>query len=265
METNQTDQQQTEQPQPEQETADDIANRELREAMQKDHLAEMAKVAANITKIECEIDDLKDKIKEYKALLKCQQNALMNMARNGVPEQLTLKLEPGEEPQHCEECADPEWWSHPTNELPGLTKREHERVAEHFKTCGELCAWLGDDFRDKISGFGEKFREKLSDAVNQLAGLPDLCDHDTPAPQQVKPEPKLEPKEKSTMEIERDEFEVSAFLDEIDSMLDSPEYEYATDTLEGIRDWVKENQCYTLKQLEAVTNIREAPAEGVLK
>ena len=249
------------QTQTERETAEEAADRELREARNQEHLDRMQQQATNIAKLEQEIADLKDKLKQYKDLLKCEQNALMNMARTGVTEQLTLKLEPGEEPQHCEECSDPEWWTHPTNELPGLTQREHERVAEHFKTCGDLCAWLGDDFRDKISGFGEKFREKLSNAVNALAGLPDIYQHDAPAPK----EPKPATKEESSLEVERNDLEVSAFLDEIETMLDAIEYEYATETLEGIRDWVQENQCYTYKQYEAVANIRENPTPGVLK
>lgn len=47
-------------------------------------------------------------------------------------------------------------------------------------------------------------------------------------------------------------------IDEIDDMLLDEDYIFASDTLEGIREWVEENQHCTSKQREAVRNIKES-------
>ena len=44
-------------------------------------------------------------------------------------------------------------------------------------------------------------------------------------------------------------------LDEIDEMLEEEIYEFAVDTLEGIRDWVSDNEHCTEAQKDAVKNI----------
>ena len=47
-------------------------------------------------------------------------------------------------------------------------------------------------------------------------------------------------------------------LEQIDRLLDDSDYEFATDTLGGIREWLEENQHCTDRQREAVENIEES-------
>ena len=47
-------------------------------------------------------------------------------------------------------------------------------------------------------------------------------------------------------------------LEEIDDMVSEERYDFAADTLNGIRDWIEENQHVTERQKDAVTNIQEA-------
>ncbi|MCE5277157.1 MAG: hypothetical protein ABFD92_16640 [Planctomycetaceae bacterium] len=49
-------------------------------------------------------------------------------------------------------------------------------------------------------------------------------------------------------------------IERIDEMLDEEKYEWAADTLEGIRGWVARNEHCTDKQKQAVDNIEEAAA-----
>ena len=44
-------------------------------------------------------------------------------------------------------------------------------------------------------------------------------------------------------------------LEQIDEMLEEEDYEFASDTLQGIRDWVSDNEHCTDAQKEAVDNI----------
>ena len=48
------------------------------------------------------------------------------------------------------------------------------------------------------------------------------------------------------------------FLEELDEVIEEEEYEWALDTLEGIRDWVSNSRHCTLSQREALENIIEA-------
>ena len=43
-----------------------------------------------------------------------------------------------------------------------------------------------------------------------------------------------------------------------DMLLESDDYEFAVDTLEGIRNWVSANEHITENQKQAITNIQEA-------
>lgn len=45
------------------------------------------------------------------------------------------------------------------------------------------------------------------------------------------------------------------YLEQIDDMLSDERFDFASDTLEGIRDWVAEKLHITEKQKEAVDNI----------
>lgn len=44
-------------------------------------------------------------------------------------------------------------------------------------------------------------------------------------------------------------------LEEIDELIDNPRLEFAQDILEGIQDWVSENEHCTDNQKEAIDNI----------
>ena len=46
-----------------------------------------------------------------------------------------------------------------------------------------------------------------------------------------------------------------AHLVEIEEMLEDENYEFASDTLEGIRDWIEENNHITENQQMAIENI----------
>ena len=47
------------------------------------------------------------------------------------------------------------------------------------------------------------------------------------------------------------------YIDTIDDMLLDEDYEFATDTLLGIREWIEENEFITEKQISAVENIKK--------
>lgn len=47
-------------------------------------------------------------------------------------------------------------------------------------------------------------------------------------------------------------------LDAIDDLLEDERYEFAQDTLEGIREWVEENEHITDGQKKAINNIASA-------
>jgi len=44
----------------------------------------------------------------------------------------------------------------------------------------------------------------------------------------------------------------------IEEMMDDDDFDFAYDTLSGIKDWVEENHHITERQTEAVNNIRES-------
>lgn len=46
------------------------------------------------------------------------------------------------------------------------------------------------------------------------------------------------------------------YLDDIEEMLGDEDYEFAEDTLQGIYEWVEENEHITEKQKDAIDNIR---------
>ena len=47
-------------------------------------------------------------------------------------------------------------------------------------------------------------------------------------------------------------------LEDIDELMDDDKYEFAQDTLEGIRNWVSGEEHCTVSQTIAVENIRES-------
>lgn len=47
------------------------------------------------------------------------------------------------------------------------------------------------------------------------------------------------------------------YLDEIEEMLDDVDFEFALDTLCGIKSWVGKHSHITEKQIEAIENIKE--------
>ena len=49
----------------------------------------------------------------------------------------------------------------------------------------------------------------------------------------------------------------------IDEMMESEQYEFAQDTLEGIREWVADKEHATEGQHEAVTNIRDSVRDPI--
>lgn len=48
------------------------------------------------------------------------------------------------------------------------------------------------------------------------------------------------------------------YLKRIDRMLDDPDYEFAKQTLEGIRDRIKTGGHVTAKQIKAIMNIKQS-------
>ena len=47
-------------------------------------------------------------------------------------------------------------------------------------------------------------------------------------------------------------------LEDIDELIDEPKYEFAQDTLEGIQEWVSDEEHCTEAQRNAVENIRDS-------
>ena len=52
--------------------------------------------------------------------------------------------------------------------------------------------------------------------------------------------------------------EYGKYIDIIDDMLFDSDYEFADDTLTGIRNWIEEHEHITEGQIEAIENIRES-------
>ena len=52
--------------------------------------------------------------------------------------------------------------------------------------------------------------------------------------------------------------EYEELLEEIDDMLGDDDYNFAVDTIEGIREWVSDEEHCTDGQKEAIENIRES-------
>ena len=50
----------------------------------------------------------------------------------------------------------------------------------------------------------------------------------------------------------------SDYVDKIEEMLDDSQYDFASDTLSGILEWVQENEKITEKQMQAVDNIENS-------
>ena len=46
------------------------------------------------------------------------------------------------------------------------------------------------------------------------------------------------------------------YIDTVDEMLLDEKYEFATDTLLGIRDWAEENEFITDRQIDGIENIK---------
>lgn len=44
-------------------------------------------------------------------------------------------------------------------------------------------------------------------------------------------------------------------LDLCEEMMNDSDYDFAMDTIEGIHDWIEENETVTEKQVEAIQNI----------
>lgn len=51
-------------------------------------------------------------------------------------------------------------------------------------------------------------------------------------------------------------------LTRIEEMLEDTQYQWAEETLEGIRDWIREHKHVTPKQIEAIDNIESSVEEG---
>ena len=48
------------------------------------------------------------------------------------------------------------------------------------------------------------------------------------------------------------------YIDDIDKMLIDPDYEFAEETLSGIRDWIEKNEHITDKQSISIDNIKSS-------
>jgi len=53
------------------------------------------------------------------------------------------------------------------------------------------------------------------------------------------------------------DYDWEEWRDTLDNMLLDPDYEYADETLQGIRKWVIEHEHITNNQVMAITNIQE--------
>ncbi len=61
--------------------------------------------------------------------------------------------------------------------------------------------------------------------------------------------------------LDDQESEADEWRDRIMNMLDDEDYEYATDTLNGILEWVENNGSITDKQKQAIENIQAKPKD----
>jgi hypothetical protein len=62
--------------------------------------------------------------------------------------------------------------------------------------------------------------------------------------------------------INKNSDKAEKWKDIIEEMFSSRRYDYADDTLEGIMDYIEENDSITDKQIEAVKNIKARPSQN---
>ena len=67
--------------------------------------------------------------------------------------------------------------------------------------------------------------------------------------------------QESVEEHEDDENECQVILDECDDMLLDSDYDFAADTIQGIRDHIEKHKTVTPRQKKAIANIRASVEE----
>ena len=179
----------------ESEPAVEVTVEELQDsvARQKEHLLQIRALVDCIEDYKSVITNLKERVKTNQKLLESKQEELNALVLRGVSEQrqLPFMYEPNdpsepevaakEEVQTVQPDANGspdgttgcEWKSCPVSDLFELTEKEIEKLSAEFETCGEVCEWLGSDFSKKITGIGEKTREKIQTAIDRIAGVTD--------------------------------------------------------------------------------------------
>ena len=137
---------------------------------QKAHFSKMQKIVREIDAKIAEIAGLKYDVKSANSELEDLQRELVELVKNGADEQRKLPIEIWDSENTV---VDDAWKSRPVADLPGLTENEIEKLSAEFETCGEVCEWVDSDFSRKVSGIGDKIRDKIKASIDKIAGVTD--------------------------------------------------------------------------------------------
>jgi len=150
-----------------------------------------------------------------------------------------------------------DWRELPVEKLDLPEKDREKLIKAEFENCGKISDWLSRDFPEKKPGCNRQdFKDRLRGAINKISGSDAMVQEELAKVDEAKPDLFEMPEQQEN--VVRDEEEVDEFLDLLNVLINSDEYDFAFDTLAGIRSWVAENKCYTVAQKEAVTNIESS-------
>lgn len=154
-----------------------------------------------------------------------------------------------------------EWLNYLAKNHLDLTESEFNKIAPDGM-CDQLTLGDVENIRkklsdgEKIKGVGPAFRQKLDDQMIEV--ITKFC-------KPVAEEPKSPPIDLSSLiaeseenPVERDEELVIEFIENLETLLASESFSFASDTLSGILEWVQENRVYTEKQRQSVYNIENS-------
>lgn len=167
-------------------------------------------------------------------------------------------LPPAQSSDDAPAAADDSWRQTTLAELtdPDISPRYLRALAENeppILTLGDLTDWQqakGDYWAKDLHGMGEKGQEEISDATiafwqrrkeQQIAAL--------------KAAAKAAIDEADAMPNGTAGEDWESLIARIEELLDDDRYQFAADTLTGIRDWVEEHEFATAAQCRAVNNI----------
>lgn len=224
------------------------------------------------------IDDVKSIKKRYTSEQKELEGDLRDLLLKGPETMHGRPLLDLAETEPQPEQKDPAtlWRETPIDQLD-LTKAMIAKVSDHFKNVGQLVDWLNTPGPPKKSGLGKKAIETLQDACNKLQepvlqaelakagptmnagivsgeteeGQENVTDYN----RLFSDDPEMNDVASDSNFVKREGW--SEALELVDAMINDKEdrYEFASDYLINVGNWIEENEHVTEKQIEAIENI----------